>query len=185
MTKTFWPLVEGIVWNRTCLRRESCWIGACVQTGCCLQLKLHEYVLRSVCLQDCTTQNVWSICSSQGQSREDDKVPFQCVLDWHSVGLTWSCLVFSSKLGSLFGQDQSSSGNESLRYTAPKEPRKQKTGGSCVFCEVSFYRVTDNNGKGCACFLVNLSAYCESFSGEVDPASAPAVLNACAVHAYK
>eukprot|EP00058_Branchiostoma_floridae_P023960 XP_002609450.1 hypothetical protein BRAFLDRAFT_226607 [Branchiostoma floridae] len=55
-----------------------------------------------------------------------------------------------SKLGSLFGADQASAraGNESLTYTAPKEPKKAQP-------------------------------------GKADSGSAPALLFACAVHAYK
>ncbi|XP_078605100.1 FK506-binding protein 15-like isoform X1 [Branchiostoma floridae x Branchiostoma japonicum] len=55
-----------------------------------------------------------------------------------------------SKLGSLFGADQASAraGNESLTYTAPKEPKKAQP-------------------------------------GKAESGSAPALLFACAVHAYK
>ena len=45
-----------------------------------------------------------------------------------------STLNSSSKLASLFGQDRASftGGNESLTYTAPKQPKKEKPGRYCV-----------------------------------------------------
>ncbi|RUS76258.1 hypothetical protein EGW08_015973, partial [Elysia chlorotica] len=72
-----------------------------------------------------------------------------------------------SKLANIFGMDKSSGGNESLTYTAPKQPKKKEAAPEgaapsvLVACVVSAYKYVDNShtsqGKLGAALLGNRS----------------------------
>lgn len=99
----------------------------------------------------------------------------------------------SSKLANLFGVEETKGANESLTYTAPKQPKKKSGGKSADITYI--YKAT-------LCFLT--SVYLKTFKttdkniqsliitktiisddGQAGNANAPSLLHAVAAHTYK